>query len=234
MNKAHYAFTLAEVLITLVIIGVVAAMTIPSLMQNSNQAELKTAWKKSYSEYANIINQLVYENGGNLKGAFDSVGKTDDAASENLKNAFAEKLSVTKNCSGTATYGGTGSGAGVEGCWHSSFYFLNGTLSSGGNNPGLVLNNGAIVRFQIEKSDCSKDLSSSGADFTRCGWVNVDINGFKKPNMWGKDIFTMSILEKGVIPSGARGLSDPSITCVEGSTAGTNTGYGCSAKYLKE
>ncbi len=41
-------FTLAEVLITLGIIGIIAAMTIPTLLQNTDEAQLKTAWKKAY------------------------------------------------------------------------------------------------------------------------------------------------------------------------------------------
>ena len=41
------AFTLAEVLITLGIIGVVAAMTIPTLISNTNGAQFKTAYKKA-------------------------------------------------------------------------------------------------------------------------------------------------------------------------------------------
>ena len=41
------AFTLAEVLITLGIIGVVAAMTMPTLMNSTNGAQYKTAYKKS-------------------------------------------------------------------------------------------------------------------------------------------------------------------------------------------
>lgn len=41
----RYAFTLAEVLITLGIIGVVAAMTMPSLIQNKQKKELETAFK---------------------------------------------------------------------------------------------------------------------------------------------------------------------------------------------
>lgn len=42
-------FTLAEVLITLVIIGVIAAMTIPGLLSNTGKAELKTGLKKAVS-----------------------------------------------------------------------------------------------------------------------------------------------------------------------------------------
>lgn len=44
-----YAFTLAEVLITLGIIGVVAAMTLPSLVNRTRQKELETAFQKQYS-----------------------------------------------------------------------------------------------------------------------------------------------------------------------------------------
>ncbi len=51
-------FTLAEVLITLGIIGVVAAMTIPTLISNTNGAQFKTAYKKSLS----VLNQAVLLN----------------------------------------------------------------------------------------------------------------------------------------------------------------------------
>lgn len=51
-------FTLAEVLITLGIIGVVAAMTIPTLISNTTGAQFKTAYKKSLS----VLNQAVLLN----------------------------------------------------------------------------------------------------------------------------------------------------------------------------
>ena len=54
MNKKS-GFTLAEVLVTLMIIGVIAAMTIPSLMQNTAQQEFKAAYKKAIS----MLNQAV-------------------------------------------------------------------------------------------------------------------------------------------------------------------------------
>lgn len=42
-------FTLAEVLITLVIIGVIAAMTVPTLMNNTNAQEFRSGLKKAIS-----------------------------------------------------------------------------------------------------------------------------------------------------------------------------------------
>ena len=41
-------FTLAEVLLTLVVIGIVASLTIPSIIQNIQDANLKIAWKKKF------------------------------------------------------------------------------------------------------------------------------------------------------------------------------------------
>jgi len=54
-NIMKKAFTLAEVLITLAIIGVVAALTIPSVILNTNQTEYKSSLKKAVS----VLNQAV-------------------------------------------------------------------------------------------------------------------------------------------------------------------------------
>lgn len=56
-------FTLAEVLITLGIIGVVAAITIPTLMQNSQDKEKITALKKTYSTLSQAFSMAKAENG---------------------------------------------------------------------------------------------------------------------------------------------------------------------------
>ena len=53
------AFTLSEVLITLVIIGIVAAMTIPSIIQSTNDSQYKVALKKNYSNFSKAFN-LAY------------------------------------------------------------------------------------------------------------------------------------------------------------------------------
>lgn len=51
-------FTLAEVLITLVIIGVIAAMTIPTLINSTGDQEYKTGLKKAFA----TLNQIVSVN----------------------------------------------------------------------------------------------------------------------------------------------------------------------------
>lgn len=56
--KKSSAFTLAEVLITLAIIGVVAAMTIPGVILRTNQQEYKSGFKKAIS----VLNQAITMN----------------------------------------------------------------------------------------------------------------------------------------------------------------------------
>lgn len=64
VSKRHRAFTLSEVLITLSIIGVVAAITIPALIKNTNNQEYKVAWKKEYSALSNAYKRLAFDEGG--------------------------------------------------------------------------------------------------------------------------------------------------------------------------
>ncbi|MDD3149427.1 MAG: prepilin-type N-terminal cleavage/methylation domain-containing protein [Candidatus Gastranaerophilales bacterium] len=224
-----WGFTLAETLIVIAIIGIIASIVTPMLFGTTSDAELKAAWKKSYSDLSQATQLIVVDNGGTLAGAFQG----DAAGAEDLKNSYASKLNIIKDCSGISTRGGTGTGASAEGCWHegaNSWYFLNGTGIGDQTNPGLILNNGSLIKFYMDKTDCS----APRGDFTRCGNMTIDVNGFKKPNITGKDIFWVNITSNALIPSGARGHNDPSTDCIEGSTAIDNYGYGCSAKYLYE
>lgn len=62
-----FGFTLAEVLITLGIIGVVAAMTMPVLINNVRNKQLETAFKGAYSILSQAVQQVANDEGGNLK-----------------------------------------------------------------------------------------------------------------------------------------------------------------------
>ena len=55
------AFTLAEVLITLAIIGIVAAMTIPIVIARTTQSEYRTGAKKAFTTLSNVVQQLALQ-----------------------------------------------------------------------------------------------------------------------------------------------------------------------------
>lgn len=84
-------FTLAEVLVTLMIIGVIAAMTIPSLMQSTAQQEYKAAFKKAVS----MLNQAV-----TLNYALDGRDGSDYTGTS-FFNLLTQRLNVMSSNSST-------------------------------------------------------------------------------------------------------------------------------------
>lgn len=97
----HYkntkGFTLAEVLITLGIIGVVAALTLPSLINKFKIKQLKTAFIRSSSLIQNAMNETAVEFGyasvKDLNSICGSVSKTDAAACRSLNQTNFEYIS---------------------------------------------------------------------------------------------------------------------------------------------
>lgn len=205
------AFTLAEILITLLIIGVVASIIIPVLLQDTQDAELKTAWKKAYSELTQVTAKVMMDNGGTLKGFCNN--------SNCVKNIYSSYLSTVKLCRQGESWGQ---------CWseRDRFWNLDGSVNGWGafGPSGVVLSNGMFINFWFSSSDCSETWTG----LNTCGEITVDVNGFKGPNKIGKDIFLVEIVENGIKAEGSPG--DIFInTC---STAAGNSGRGCSAKYL--
>jgi prepilin-type N-terminal cleavage/methylation domain-containing protein len=158
------AFTLAEVLITLAIIGVVAALTIPTVVRNYQKTQTVVQLKKIYSALANTTNLAVMDNGPIANWVIE-----DGAEGSRI---FAEKylipyLKVSKNCN-TQTAGDcefkatqlSKKSTSVLGTGHSRFYLTDGTLI-------------AVMVF----------TDPIYAD------IRVDINGQKGPNTYGRDIF---------------------------------------------
>ena len=100
-------FTLAEVLITLAIIGVVATLTLPSLMSNTAEQQSITAFKK----IMNTLNEAGQMNSA-LEGfdySISEVGSLDDKieeGTESLGSLLNERLQVSRESSGG--YGSTG------------------------------------------------------------------------------------------------------------------------------
>lgn len=170
------AFTLAEVLITLGIIGIIAAITVPALMNNSNEAELKTGWKKAYSAASQAYMQALQENGGTL-GTFGC-----NPAALNKFNAFRGKLNVVNYCDAS------GGGSILGKCWSSQP--TSPSASSGCPNwiGATQANNSAFTT-----SDGMNWMGYGNSGGGMCPYMAVDINGNKGPNQFGEDVFTFNL-----------------------------------------
>ena len=97
---ARVAFTMAEILLSLTIIGVVAAITLPSLTGNINERTWNTQRKALYARFSQVIALMPALNGyGTLRESTDSAGSTsiEDTAAETFVTAGLAKVMKINN-----------------------------------------------------------------------------------------------------------------------------------------
>ena len=100
MTRNYNAFTLAEVLITLVIVGVIAAMTIPTLINKTNKQEYVSRLKKTYSTLSQATNRIIAEE-GTPKASVGGWATSPEA----VYKLYRKYLRVSKDCgSGTECF----------------------------------------------------------------------------------------------------------------------------------
>ena len=159
----RFGFTLAEVLITLGIIGVVAAMTMPTLMNQTNGAQYKTAYKKALSAMSQAVVLNVALDDYNMADTDNTV------AGQNFIDIFKNRMNVVKTADGTLGYTvltpDASSGASAD-----NF--------TSAQNYTLFFNDGIAFSFPKTAQKCTKDATKTG---TACKGI-IDVNGQKAPN----------------------------------------------------
>lgn len=222
-NKKIVAFTLAEVLITLGIIGVVAAISIPTLIQNSQEKATVSLLKKAFTTYSQAFQLAVNENG--TPDTWDigdySSDPTEQAKAKNIITTLAPYLKVTKTCDKLE-----------NGCHVSPSWFLNNVQYDFVSNRmyRAALSDGSYLAVYSLRSNCNYVVGSTNSLNQVCAYMIVDINGAKLPNTQGKDIFWFYLTKNGITPLGTAsevdgvGVSQFSKTCKL-----TADGSGCAA-----
>lgn len=217
MKKCKNGFTLAEVLITLGIIGVVAALTIPTLINNSQNAALYDKFLKSYS----VITQAYASGVDKYGNAVSAFGESQ----ANFADAFTQGLKVTKKCAVNSD----------NSCWPAiKDLSTTGAASSLSDewqtNDTAILVDGTAVLLAFNYLACA-DPSSAGI----CGIVLINTNGIEKPNIIGRDIFGMYVTKNGLRPFGdmkddmwGSGYCDPA------GAADGFAGMGCAARVIQD
>lgn len=218
LRRKIKAFTLAEVLITLVIIGVIAAITIPSIHAACNEISFHSALKKNFSVLSNAFN-LAKKYDYNDYEYWTHSDSNTDAIYENY--LYLKKyLTVIRECKDE------------EGCWSQDItkaptgaQAMSATEKGiGGNIITFTLNDGTNVCLDYWSQSDTIDLF--GVDKYLIGnplSVWVDVNGDRKPNKLGKDVYAFILTSRGLVPAGN---NNNSANC-------ETTGYDCTAKYLR-
>lgn len=216
--KKKKAFTLAEVLITLGIIGIVAAMTLPTIIQKHREKVAVAKVKKIYSIASQAFMLAVEDKG--TPDLWNLIANGNSVGAENLAKVFAEYMKVIKFC-------------GVQvGCLKTGMYKnLNGQSNNTdfNNNKAyskMILSDGAVIVFVVRSPDCSSSIGETPQLKNVCGRLYIDINGSQSPNQYGHDFFAFHITKQGIIPAGTKAESD----ILSFSSCNINsTGYGCAA-----
>ena len=208
-KRIKKGFTLAEVLVTLGIIGVVSALTVPTLMQNNQRKVFVTQLHKVYSEIGQAVelymsdNHLVSLREGRITG------------NQAELNTFVKKyFKVVKDCNGRY-YNPNGNS-----CFAQYYTTLDGsttidetawqcmvtvTLASGAS---LCLDTGAMEDTEagadvngdgvVDENDKAHSNMGAATDAVTLT-VGVDVNGMAGPNIYGRDFFRMDVNNRGLV-----------------------------------
>ena len=177
-------FTLAEVLITIGIIGVIAAVTLPALNSNVSNAALEKQTQKFYTQLSRAFDLYKVDN------EIDSITAMDFDA-----NAFVKKyFNIIGKCEN------------ADDCYAPQYTYMGSNELIRGiqwfnKNSTYVLADGTV--FTIENYTESTPVN-----------VTFDVNGKKGPNKVGRDLWAVSVYydgsvdEGGITPEIRKGYSD--------------------------
>lgn len=236
--KKKRGFTLAEVLVTLGILGVVAAVTLPALRSDTEKLQwgqglkitvgnLNEGFARMLADYetdsledTKLFNEIL----SNTK----SKTKYVDANTE-LGKYFNIDRSYARDAEGEASI--------ISG---QKFYALNGNDCSSNISDSksiIYLSNGAKLHLMFKETLSSRNFSKYDIR------LHIDVNGDKGPNTFGKDIFTFYVTDDGkVIARGSKTAKDLGInsriywdinSMCKGDKPG-GTGWYCAGRVVEE
>ena len=220
----RFGFTLAEVLITLGIIGVVAAMTMPTLIANYQKKQTIVQLKKAYSVLNQAYQNSILDNGDVETWDWENISNADNFGQRYILPYLKGVNKITRS----------------QITWMS----LDGKRDS---SPSYFLSDGMSFRFN------GLNFVNNPANRAKTHLkINIDINGNKLPNQYGRDVFVFSIFpfasqSKGKVVPGTNDqcgggaihnqLSREQLLtggCATCKTDHTGYGYGCAAVIIKD
>lgn len=216
-HEKDSAFTLAEVLITLAVIGVVAALTLPALISKIDDITQRTAFLKQVTLLEQASKEYLNDNGGTFLGQFQV---REDAVTKFLTKYYK----TTKFCTERGEFS----------CISHTTTELNDPTKKSNWDTAVITADGTYIGVANVASKC--DLSGS-----TCVQGSFDINGIKEPNRAGYDIFYWYLLQNKLIfynngrpnpltdSENTRCIKDPNTNW----DAWYNVGKGCAMRMLR-
>ncbi len=178
------AFTLAEVLITLGVIGIIAAITIPGLITAYKAHQLHSQFLESYSTVQQFFRQMIDD-----EVSLDPKTYTNNSFYSTFKNY----VKVAVDCG-------------------NYFSTKNNSVCYTKTSPYAYKTLDGKQQAYTEDFDDGQLLLMDGTTIlienpgTNRTWIHVDLNGFKNPpNRWGIDLFTFDFKDGELLTMGDKG-----------------------------
>ena len=188
------AFTLAEVLITIGIVGVVAALTIPNLMTSYREKATVAKVTETFSILTRAYNHAIAEYGtpeGWVDGE-DNMSRPEQSADSLAK--LAEFMKLSDNCIGKSQ------AYAKEHCYWNAGDPTMGTY--------VRLINGVTISHRRWSIPCVKIYYTPKNN--TCGNLSVILEPFNKNTKSGVNAFTFYLTPEGIIPGGMEGMGNNS------------------------
>ena len=205
MDKKIKAFTIAETLMALIVIGLIAAFTIPVIMQDSYGRETIIKVKKAYSILANSYERAIAKHG--------PMADWNTVDTQTFGDRIVNGISLGVNCQTKNTL--TATNDCVPGC--PKLYKAKDktavNVCTSSDVYKFVAFDGFSYAVQIEDPECSIDVSGDSTNAPSslkhiCGTAYTDISNSKKgqnKNIYGQDIFLFYVTQDGMFPTGTDG-----------------------------
>ena len=208
-KKEKAAFTLAEVLITIGIIGVVAVMTLPGVITSYQERALIVGLKQAYSQIDAAFRAAAFD-----YGTVDTWGNSVEEIRAKAIEILPKYLKVLKVCDKEE-----------RGCIEEYYYSRRPEKPAGGddrydilqNQPSMLLANGITISFDgYHGGGCSVGVKEYHQAMAKqkeswldtCIGITVDVNGRQKPNAGGEDLFGFLVVKDGIVPLGTAGSNN--------------------------
>ena len=225
--KRKFAFTLAEVLITLGVIGVVAALTLPTLIANYKKQVIISKLNKVYSTISQAYIFAKSDNGELQDWKLENYTESDKD-DEDILYYLLPYLKVLRFC-----------GKSEKGCFPNVAYGSIGSTGFGVNidsskwYSNAILEDGSIISSITFRSNVKNKVIVRG-------FIRVDVNGNNPPNVLGIDLFNFSISPERVVPYGLVGDGNGAVSSANdfdinrGDYCAAWVIYGKTMDYIKE
>ena len=223
------AFTLAEVLITLGIIGIVAALTIPAFVKKYQHQVLYNSLLKHYAIMQTALERMQADTG--------ITPNSNNFDRETFKSSYIKYFNVLLDC-GLGSTDVTDRVNAKEHCVTEQSLEDEGgrryTKHYRSYNKKKQIDNTLINNGQFVLTDGSIILIENWDKGYL--YISVDVNGIKKrPNIWGQDLFTFQLMADGkLVPMGMDGTHYPYDIYCSLTSSHTYNGVGCTHKALTD